>query len=540
MHKHERSGRLVAQDQHESSLIEFKCKCLFTNCIYISWFINIQLVVREDLYLEVEENGKCLKVGFNNTKSTTISDMVNWKKDIKSLKVGAETLRFYTETGKLLSSKPPPQSFENTRLSELIDVETLLTLIESAYVYLFRRDSDILDLKIFEGFALMTAAKNGSEVVINRLKQKSTILDPEALSSALTVGSSPAPETENLSSYLSYLNESLCSWAVGHGLVGIIRIFLAERFRVDMGRYLCYAVELKKETIVQILLENSADPDARSYLQEKSFFGVTPLCQASGSGQLKLAQMLLKKGASINARSGGGQTALHMASGGGHTDVVDLLLEKEEVDVSAICSQDTSSEEGMTPLHVAVRNGHYDIAQKLLKRGANVNAKATLDVCDIDDEEYGTYTRLHTWGSTPLLLAVEMAAESQEEPVVGLDMIQLLLANGAYINAEAGRESGGSYQYGEERTWERISGITPLYAAIESPRDERLALIMVRLLLCHGANVHLEAWNENELSADEQRSGKRYERISGVTPLRLTDKRGYRDIVKLLLQSGAI
>lgn len=421
----------------------------------------------------------------------------------------------------------------------MIDIKTVLTLIESAYVYLFRRDSDILDLKIFEVFALVTATKNGSEIVINQLKQKSTSLDPETLSSALTVASSPAPEANDLSSYMSYLNESLCSWGVAHGLADIIRILLAERICVDMGRYLCYAVELEKENIVQILLENGADPDARSYLQERPHFGVTPLCQASVSGQLKLVQMLLEKGASVNARDGRGWTALHRAVGRGHTEVVNLLLAKEEVDVSAIKSRGTSSEEGMAPLHVAVRNGHYYIAQKLLERGADVNAKDSLDVYNRHDEEDGSCTRLHTWGITPLLLAVEMAAKSQEEPVVGLAMIQLLLTYGAHINAEAGRESARASHYREETKFGRMSGIIPLYAAIESPRDERISLVLVRLLLCHGANVHLEAWNENELSANEQGSEKRYERVSGVTPLRLAIKRDYREIVKLLLESGA-
>lgn len=106
MHKHERSGRLVAQDQHESSLIDFKCKYLFRNFIYTSKFINIQILVREDLYLEVEEIERCLKLGFHQTKFTTLGDMVKWKKDIKSLKVGAEVLRFYTETGSFIFENP--------------------------------------------------------------------------------------------------------------------------------------------------------------------------------------------------------------------------------------------------------------------------------------------------------------------------------------------------------------------------------------------------------------------------------------------------
>lgn len=385
----------------------------------------------------------------------------------------------------------------------------------------------------------MVAVKNGSKTVVNQLKQKSTILDSETFSSALVVGSSQMPEGNNFSSYLPYLDYALCLWGVGHGLVGIIRTLLAEGFRMDMGRCLCYAVELEKENVVQIMLENNADPDAKNYLQQRSLFGITPLTQASSSGHLKLTQMLLEKGASINARGGRGETALHMAIGGGHTEVVELLLAEKEVDVSAVYSRDPSSEEGMTPLHVAVRNGHYVIAQRLLEQRANVNAKESLDVYDIDYEEDGTYTRLHTWGRTPLLLAVEMAAESREEPIVWLDMMQLLLGYGAYINAEAGRESAGMFQYGSEFILERMSGITPLYAAIESPRDERLALVMARLLLRHGANVDLKAWQEDQLSADKDVSGERYERVSGMTPLHLAVKKRYKGIVKLLIESGA-
>ena len=52
----------------------------------------------------------------------------------------------------------------------------------------------------------------------------------------------------------------------------------------------------------------------------------TPLHCASRVGQLEIARVLLKSGASIEARDGLGGTALHRAAYNGHDRIVELLV----------------------------------------------------------------------------------------------------------------------------------------------------------------------------------------------------------------------
>lgn len=63
---------------------------------------------------------------------------------------------------------------------------------------------------------------------------------------------------------------------------------------------------------------------------------------------------------------------------------------------------------GLTPLEYAVSGGHKDVAAELIRRGANVNTKATL-------------------GQTPLLMAVRKGLK---------DMVVFLLENGADASTE--------------------------------------------------------------------------------------------------------
>jgi ankyrin repeat protein len=49
---------------------------------------------------------------------------------------------------------------------------------------------------------------------------------------------------------------------------------------------------------------------------------------ASYHGRLPVVEVLLARGAAVGARDEDGDTALHHASSGGHTDVISALLDK--------------------------------------------------------------------------------------------------------------------------------------------------------------------------------------------------------------------
>ncbi len=52
---------------------------------------------------------------------------------------------------------------------------------------------------------------------------------------------------------------------------------------------------------------------------------MTPLPSATHTGRMDMVELLIAKGADINARSNIGQTPLSLAKAKGHTEITDLL-----------------------------------------------------------------------------------------------------------------------------------------------------------------------------------------------------------------------
>jgi ankyrin repeat protein len=99
----------------------------------------------------------------------------------------------------------------------------------------------------------------------------------------------------------------------------------------------------------------------------------TGLHGAAYAGQIDLVEQLLNQGAEVNARWGQeGKTPLHLAAESPKEErirVAKLLLERG-ADINAM------DEAGWTPLTTAVLTPHLDMVKLLIERGANVNAKA--------------------------------------------------------------------------------------------------------------------------------------------------------------------
>ncbi|KAJ3593227.1 hypothetical protein NHX12_005563, partial [Muraenolepis orangiensis] len=109
--------------------------------------------------------------------------------------------------------------------------------------------------------------------------------------------------------------------------------------------------------VSEMLVKRGADVNA-SDLQGRS-----PLMVAAGDGQLSTAELLLAKGASVCAVDQGGLTGLGWACLKGQKSIVQLLVDRG-------VSLDTADKHGRTPLDLAATNGDADTVSYLVEQGA--------------------------------------------------------------------------------------------------------------------------------------------------------------------------
>lgn len=111
--------------------------------------------------------------------------------------------------------------------------------------------------------------------------------------------------------------------------------------------------------VAELLINRGADINAKED-------GRTPLHSAVNVSNMPMVELLIKAKADLNARNGKGNTALSLAVFKGNEATIKLLLE-------AGADPDIADNEGFTPLHTAVEHEHVDMVAALLARKADPN-----------------------------------------------------------------------------------------------------------------------------------------------------------------------
>ena len=105
---------------------------------------------------------------------------------------------------------------------------------------------------------------------------------------------------------------------------------------------------------------------------EELLKGIAPIHLASLGGHTEVMKLLLDHKADVNAsRHTDGSTPLHTAAQYGHTEVVKMLLDHKAY-MDAKCTDD-----GSTPLYIAAWTGHTEVVKLLLDHKADVNTSCT-------------------------------------------------------------------------------------------------------------------------------------------------------------------
>ncbi|KAF8336030.1 ankyrin repeat-containing domain protein [Amanita rubescens] len=240
--------------------------------------------------------------------------------------------------------------------------------------------------------------------------------------------------------------------------------------------------------IVELLLDRGADVNAQG-----GIYGYA-LQAASERGRNEIAKLLLDKGAYVNAAGGHYKHALQAASQGGHNEIVKLLLNRGAY-VNAKGGHYGDA------LQAASQGGHHEIVKLLLDKGAYVN---------VQGGHYGN--------------ALQAASQGGHDEIV-----KLLLDKGADVNAQGGH-------YGNA-----------LQAASQGGHND-----IVKLLLGKDADVNAQGgYYGNALQAASQRHneivvllldrGADVNAQGGehVNALIAASSGGHIEIVKLLLERGA-
>jgi ankyrin repeat protein len=217
------------------------------------------------------------------------------------------------------------------------------------------------------------------------------------------------------------------------GDVAAIRVALARKAdvngaQIDGSTALHWAAERDDVELADLLIRAGARVVART--RE----GVTPLQLAATNGSAAMIDRLLKAGADPNAPlTPAGDTALMMAARTGKTDAIRVLLEAN----ASVNAKETWG--GTSPLMWAVSEGHIDAARRLIEAGADTNVRSNYVAAANGRGFEGRTPLAATTESKPAdfasgwLTPLMLAAREGD-----LEMARLLVGAKADVNAVAG------------------------------------------------------------------------------------------------------
>jgi ankyrin repeat protein len=299
----------------------------------------------------------------------------------------------------------------------------------------------------------------------------------------------------------------------------------------------------------KLLLNHGAVVDAK-----EKFGGQTPLMWASARRHPQMMQLLISKGADVNARSidrnyqrhvtaegrpknldSGGFTPLLYAARENCAACVDVLL-KNKADI------DLPDPDSVSPLLVAIMNANWDLAKQLILAGADVN-------------------QWDIFGEAPLIMAIDQrtridggrASIDAPSATSGLAIVKLLLERGADpnmqlffkpANARGVVSTRGAspliraavnadsevitllVEHGADATVMTADRQTPIHAVLAGRAPEPQALELIRVLQKAGTDVNVVALINHP------------EEIRGGTALHYAVRKRFKTVIKELATFG--
>ncbi|XP_033750474.1 death-associated protein kinase 1-like isoform X3 [Pecten maximus] len=257
--------------------------------------------------------------------------------------------------------------------------------------------------------------------------------------------------------------------------------------------------------------------------------GETAVHMAASGGHTEVLKFLQAKGVDISIQDKNGDSAVYWAARQGHLDVL-RHLKDENVPL------DSQNKSGESALHVAARYGHAAVVDFLCSAGSNVNLQDNLGETALHSASWHGFLRIVT---SLCSSGAKIDADNKEGETAlhnasargYLDVVKILLDYGAPVNQMDKR------------------GGTALYLACNR-RHSNIAMVLLHagcemdIIDKESGECALHCAAREGLSAVVQTMcafGCQVDIISqdGFTPLHLSCKHGHTEIVRCLLLSGA-
>ncbi|KAF3031497.1 hypothetical protein E8E11_000866 [Didymella keratinophila] len=286
--------------------------------------------------------------------------------------------------------------------------------------------------------------------------------------------------------------------------------------------HLTVAALFGHDVLVQILLVKGADVNAQN--EENS----DALQEASAGGYKEVVKMLLDHGADVNAQSGYHGNAVQAASSKGYEEVVKMLL-SNGADVSG------QSRHYAGALQSASAGGYEQVVKILLDNGVDVNAqggkygnalqaasargyKEVVTMLLDKGANINVYNRKHS-------SALQVASSRGYEQVVNV-----LIDNGANINAQGGDYGNALLAASAEGHEQVVKTLLDNGADVNAQDEEYRNALLAASFMGHEQVVKTLLDN----GADVNTQGGEY-----GNALQAASARGHEQVVKTLLDNGA-